>query len=200
MIKNVVFDIGNVLADFNIMGFLGAKGFDPAMIKRILKASALSPYWEQFERDEINEEEALALFASIDPEIEEALDKAFSNIDGMITPRDFAIPLVKGLKEAGYNVYYLSNYSRKAYNECKDSIEFMKYTDGGVLSFQAKMSKPDPAMYKLFLEKFGLVAGETMFVDDTAENVEAAKALGFNGIVFETYEKMIEEFRENGIN
>ena len=44
MIKNIVFDIGNVLVDFNLKGFLAAKGFEPEMIKRILKASIMSPY------------------------------------------------------------------------------------------------------------------------------------------------------------
>ena len=52
MIRNVVFDISGVLADFEIKKFLADKGFDQAMIKRIRKASVLSPYWEMFERGE----------------------------------------------------------------------------------------------------------------------------------------------------
>ena len=56
-IRNIVFDIGGVLADFNVNGFLSAKGFDAPMIKRILKASVMTPYWGQFERGELTEEE-----------------------------------------------------------------------------------------------------------------------------------------------
>lgn len=59
MIKNIVFDIGNVLADFRVKEFLAEKGFDADMSKRILKASLMTPYWGQFERAEISEEEAL---------------------------------------------------------------------------------------------------------------------------------------------
>ncbi|MBO6269335.1 MAG: HAD family phosphatase, partial [Clostridium sp.] len=125
MIKSIVFDIGGVLADVHVTDFLAAKGFDGPMIKRILKASIMTPYWGQFERGELTEEEALAGFAGTDPEITKELARAFSSVEGMLTPRDWVIPLLKELKEAGYGVYYLSNYSRKAYNECGESLSFM---------------------------------------------------------------------------
>ena len=148
-VKNIVFDIGGVLADFRVMEFLGGKGFDGPMIKRIIKASVMTPYWGQFERDELTEEEALKGFASADPEIEEELGRAFSSVEGLLVSRDFAIPLVQGLHEAGYKVYYLSNYSRKAYNECGESLSFMPYMDGGIISCDVRLIKPDPAIYLL---------------------------------------------------
>ena len=196
MIKNVVFDIGGVLADYKIKEFLANKGFDEAMIKRILKASILSPYWGKFERAELTEEAILKAFASLAPEIEDELYKAYSNVEGMLVIRDFAIPLVKKLKEAGLNVYYLSNYSKKAYDECGDSLAFMEYIDGGMLSFMVGKTKPDFEMYKLFLNEYDLKPEECIFVDDTEENVVAARELGFNGIVFKTYDDMIKSLRE----
>lgn len=57
MIKNIVFDIGGVLADFRIKEFLMEKGMDGPTIKRILKASVMNPYWGKFERGEVTEEE-----------------------------------------------------------------------------------------------------------------------------------------------
>ena len=149
-VKNIVFDIGGVLADFNVNGFLSGKGFDAPMIKRILKASVMTPYWGQFERGEITEEETLQGFATVDPEIADELRVAFSSVEGMLTIRDYAIPLVKSLKSAGYNVFYLSNYSEKAYNECGESLAFMPYMDGGLVSFRVGKTKPDPAMYRQF--------------------------------------------------
>ncbi len=198
-IKNIVFDIGGVLADFKVVEFLAGKGFDGAMIKRIIKASVMTPFWGQFERDEITEEEALKGFASTDSEIEEELGKAFSSVEGMLLGRDFAIPLVQSLHEAGYKVYYLSNYSRKAYNECGESLSFMPYMDGGIVSFRVGKTKPDPQMYLQFLDEFGLKAGECLFVDDTEENVVAARALGFEGIVFKTYEQLLEDMKLCGV-
>ncbi|MBR1816561.1 MAG: HAD family phosphatase [Lachnospiraceae bacterium] len=196
MIKNVVFDIGGVLADYKIKEFLANKGFDGTMIKRILKASIMSPYWGQFERAELTEEETLKAFASLDPEIEDELYKAYSNVEGMLVIRDFAIPIVKKLKEEGLNVYFLSNYSKKAYDECGDSLAFMEYMDGGILSFMVGKTKPDPEMYKLFLNEYDLKPEECVFVDDTEENVVAAGQLDFNGIVFKTYEDMIKSLKE----
>ena len=125
MIRNIVFDIGGVLADFRIREFLMEKGFDGPVIKRILKASVMSPYWGRFERGELTEEETLQGFVSVDPEIADDLRTAFSSIEGMLIMRDYAIPLVKALKDSGLGVYYLSNYSKKAYDECARSLVFI---------------------------------------------------------------------------
>ena len=198
MIKNIIFDIGGVLADFRLKEFLSEKGFDAAMIRRILKASVLSPYWGKFERGETTEEETLKGFASTDPEIEEDIRAAYSNVAGMLTSRDYAIPLVQGLKEAGYKVYYLSNYSKKAYDECGESLAFMPYMDGGIVSFRVGMTKPDPEVFRLFLEQYDLKAEECAFVDDTEENVLAAQAIGFYGIHFVSYEQLDRELRTLG--
>ena len=95
MIKNIVFDIGGVLADFRIKEFLMEKGMDAPTIKRILKASVMNPYWGKFERGEVTEEETLQAFAAADPEIEKKLRIAFTNLSGMLVIRDYAIPLVQ---------------------------------------------------------------------------------------------------------
>lgn len=199
MIKNIVFDIGGVLADFRIKEFLMEKGLDASMIRRVLKASVTNPYWGRFERGEISEEETLRGFAAADPEIEAEIRLAYTDLTGMLVMRDYAIPLVKRLKSAGYGVYYLSNYSKKAYDECAESLAFMPYMDGGIVSFKVGMTKPDPRMFRYFLERFGLSPEDCAFVDDTEENVTAARALGFEGIVFQTYDALLAELRKAGV-
>ncbi len=191
-----MFDIGNVLADYRLKEFLAVKGFDAEMSKRILKASLMTPYWGQFERAEITEEEALERFASTDPDIREELWRAFSDVKGLLVIRDYSIPLIKQLKEQGYKVFYLSNYSKKAYDECGESLAFMEYMDGGLVSFKVGKTKPDPEMYRQFLDVYGLEAEECLFIDDTEENVEVAKTLGFKGIVFSSYDEMCDEIKK----
>lgn len=193
---NIIFDIAGVLADYRIKEFLADKGFDTAMVRRILKASVMSPFWGQFERGEITEEETLQGFASMDPEIERELRLSYSSVAGMLTTSPYAITLVQQLKKAGYGVYFLSNYSRKAYNECGESLAFMPCMDGGLVSFKVGITKPDPKMYQLFLEKYDLQAEDCIFVDDTSENVEVAKHLGFKGIVYTTYESLTTELEQ----
>ena len=199
MIKNIVFDIGGVLADFRIKEFLTEKGLDGYMIRRVLKASVMNPYWTKFERGEVTEEETLRAFVEADPDIESELRLAFTDLKGMLICRDFAIPLITSLKEAGYQVFCLSNYSKKAYDECAESLAFMPYLDGCVVSFKVGMTKPDPRMYQFFLDQYGLKPEACVFIDDTEENVEAARQLGFSGIVFRNYEEMLIELRKQAV-
>ena len=200
MIKNVIFDIGNVLTDFRWKAFLEDKGFSPDILSRIVKASVMNPYWNEFDRGVLPEEEVLAAFIQSDPEIEEQLHLAFDNIHGMVTPREYAIPWIKALKQKRYGVYYLSNFSEKAYIECKDALEFLPYTDGGILSYREKVIKPEKEIYDLLLSKYHLNAEECVFIDDTPVNVEAAVKHGFSGICFKTKEQTDKELIGLGVS
>lgn len=193
MIRNIVFDIGNVLADYRWKEFLQDKGFDEAMVDRIARASVLNPAWNEIDRGVWSEEEILEEFVKADPEIEEEIRRAFANIRGLVTPRGFAIPWIRELKEKGFSVYYLSNFSHKAHVECAEALTFIPFTDGGILSYQEKKIKPDPAIYELLLSRYGLKAEECVFLDDTRKNVEAARECGLYGICFETKEQAEEE-------
>ena len=199
MVNNVVFDIGGVLADFRIQEFMMEKGLDASTIKRILKASVMNPYWTKFERGEATEEETVQAFVAADPQIEAEIRRAFTDLSGMLVILDYAIPLVKRLKDAGYGVYYLSNYSKKAYDECGESLAFMPYMDGGIVSFRVGLTKPDPQMFSCFLERYGLQAESCVFIDDSAENVVVARELGFAGIVFRTYDALVAELQALGV-
>lgn len=200
MIRNVIFDIGNVLTDFRWKGFLQDKGFHEEMIQRIARASVMSPFWGEFDRGEMDPERLMGEFIRLDPEIEGELRLAYDNIQGMVTGRDYAVPWIKGLKNKGYGVYYLSNFSYKAYVECADALDFIPYTDGGILSFQDRVIKPDEEIYKLLLSRYKLKAEECVFLDDTPVNVEAAERLGFAGIVFQTKEQAERELREMAVS
>ncbi len=193
MIRNIIFDIGNVLTDFRWKEFLRDKGFDDEMIKRIAKASVESPLWKEFDRGVWSDEELMRAFVSNDPEIEQALHTAYDDICGMVTPREYAIPWVQELKAEGLGVFYLSNFSKKAEKECGEALAFIRYTDGGILSWRDKLIKPDPKIYQLLLERYGLKAEECVFVDDTPENVEGAVQQGIHGIVFESREQVERE-------
>lgn len=199
MIKNIIFDIGNVLTDFRWEDFLRDKGFDEEMIKRLAEACVYSDVWKEYDRGIWTDEEILDGFAANDPEITQEIHQAFGDFKDLVTPRDYAIPWVKELKEKGYKVWYLSNFSNKATTECAECLGFIPYTDGGILSFRDKVIKPDAAIYELLLNRFGLVAEESVFIDDTLVNVEAAEALGIHGIHFISKEQTEKELCELGV-
>ncbi len=199
MIRNIIFDIGNVLTDFRWREFLQDKGFDEAMVERIAKASVQTPIWNEIDRGVWSLEELMQAFIAKDPEIAEELRRAYDNVTGMVTKRDYAIPWMKELKAKGYRIYYLSNFSEKAFVDCADALDFMPYTDGGILSYQEKVIKPDLEIYRRLLTRYSLKEDESVFLDDTVANIEAARALGIHGICFQTKDQAEEELRGLGV-
>lgn len=98
MIKNLIFDIGNVLVDYNWRGFLKAQGFETEMVERFGKAAPLSKEWNEYDRGVWTDEEILDSFVKNDPEIEPELRKAYASFQGMVKMRDYTIPWLKELK------------------------------------------------------------------------------------------------------
>lgn len=200
MIRNIIFDIGNVLTDFRWKGFMFDKGFDESTVDRIAKATVLSQVWCEVDRGVWTDEQLLNAFIQNDPGIEKELRIVFESFEGMVTIRDYAIPWVQELKAKGYQIWYLSNFSYKVEVECADCLAFLPYMDGGILSYQDKLIKPDHAIYELLLSRYGLKAEECVFLDDTLANVEAAEEVGIHGIHFTTKEQAVADLRKLGVN
>ena len=106
------------------------------------------------------------------------------------------MPWVKALKERGYRLYVLSNYGEYLFLKSKDRLDFMPYMDGAVISYQIQMIKPDQEIYEYILNKYGLLPEESVFIDDRPENVEGAKLIGMNGILFEDFEQASGELEK----
>ncbi|WP_289284835.1 HAD family hydrolase [Parablautia intestinalis] len=196
MIKNIVFDIGNVLAGFAWQEFYLSFGFSEDIYEKLTKATIKSAFWNELDRGVLNDDELLEGFIRNDPSIEKEIREVFQSVEKMITRYDYAIPWVKELKDRGYGIYVISNFSHKAYIECADALDFLKETDGAILSFQEKLIKPMPEIYQLLTKRYGLKAQECVFIDDTAKNVDAAVKEGMKGIVFHTLEQVKTELEE----
>ena len=188
MIKNIVFDISNVLAPFRFEEYLAEKGFDGAMIKRIIKASAMTPYWTEYEKGKLTYEEAMDAFISMDPAIADELHKAYDSCAEIMGKYDYTESWISELKEAGYRLYCITNFTPAGYEQCYDCISFVEKFDGCVYSFREGIVKPDPEIYKILLRRYNLKAEECVFIDDTEENVLSAEKLGIRGIIFTGYE------------
>lgn len=200
MIKNIVFDISNVLAPFRMKEFLLEKGFDEIMIKRLYKASAMTPYWVEFEKGLISESKVIDAFVKCDPEIEKELHLAFDSVNGIMGEYDYSVGWIEALKKAGYGVYCITNFTPAGYYQCYDKISFVEKMDGSIFSFKEGYVKPEPEIYKLLLDRYALKAEESVFIDDTEANVRGAEALGFKGIVFKGYEDAVQKLAEMEVN
>lgn len=200
MIKNIIFDIGNVLAAFQWKEYYESFHYSQEVLERLTRATVMDPMWNEFDRGVLEEEEVLRKFIENDPGVEREIRETLTNIHDMIGRLDYAIPWLQELKDKGYHLYYLSNFSKKAHVECAHTLDFLPLMEGGILSYQEKMTKPDPAVYQLLLNRYGLKAQECVFLDDTPRNVEAAVRQGMAGIVFRSQSQATEELRKLGVD
>lgn len=200
MIKNINFDIGNVLVAWNWREYFEGFRFSREVTERLARATVLSPLWEEVDRGKMDEDMLLAKFIENDPGLEKEIRKAWENLHDMLGRYDYAVPWLQELKNKGYKLYFLSNFSQKIRRECAHVLDFLPLMDGGVFSYQEGLIKPDPAIYRLLLERYGLQAGECVFLDDTSRNVEEALEQGMAAIVFCSREQAAEELGKLGVN
>ena len=199
MIKTIIFDIGGVLAGFDWRTFYEGQGFGGEMIERLADATVQSDDWKEYDRGCVSDGRMLELFCENDPEIAGEIRQALDDFHGLVTPYEYAVDWVKELKAKGYQVLVLSNFSDKALKECWHALDFLPYTDGGILSFQDKLIKPMPEIYHLILDRYHLTPGECVFMDDTQPNVDAARAIGIHAFRFENQAQAREELKKLGV-
>lgn len=199
MIKTIVFDIGNVLTLFAWEDFFEKFGYEKSILDRLKKATVPTPQWAEYDLGILSDEEILNAFVANDPGIEKELRKSLANLNGIVVRCDYAIPWIKDLKRKGYQVFVLSNFSKKVYEDCADALDFLEYTDGGILSYREHVIKPNPAIYQLLLERYNLTPSECVFIDDLLANVEGAKNAGMNSFVFKNQEQAIDELKKLGV-
>ena len=102
----------------------------------------------------------------------------------ILIPKQETIDFMYEARASGYKVYLLSNFPEECFSWVDETYKFLSDVDGRVISAHVKLSKPDPKIYELILEKYGLEPSETVFTDDIAINVQAAKDAGINAIQF----------------
>jgi len=196
MIKTIIFDIGNVLMDFNFQICFRAYAPDEETYQKIVKATVQSPVWAEFDRGVWTDEEILEGFIKNDPSIESILRNMFERLEGIIKQRDYAIPWIRELKKSGYQVLVLSNFPKKVYELFQNEMTFLQEVDGGILSYQDQVIKPDKEIYNLLMSRYQLNPQECVFLDDLKDNIKTAKELGMHTVLFTTKEEAQDELRK----
>ena len=188
MIKNIVFDIGRVLVEFDPHSYLTSFGFPDATVQA-LEQKIFEKHWNAYDRGDymtVNElrDALVKLYPAYKTELETVLKSDWVKIHGL--KQDTAAYLAD-LKQRGYSVYLLSNLSMDSYNFIT-TLDFFHQVDGGVFSYQERVCKPEPKLYETLLERYHLKPDETVFLDDTAKNVAAAEQCGIHGIQFNDFD------------
>lgn len=195
VINTVIFDIGNVLMKFDYMPYIRSLLQDEDTVYRVNGAIWRSGFWNDLDRGE-DTDIVYAKMLEAEPEYKEEIALAFENVGQCMFKMDYAIPWIQELKERGYRVLYLSNYSRHTMEANPGVLDFLPYMDGGVFSCEVGVVKPDAEIYRILCEKHRLNPEECVFLDDFEANVETARAFGMKAIRFENYEAAKRELNE----
>lgn len=185
MIKNIIFDMGQVLVKFDTDTFIKRVGIEDLKDKEIIMREVYkSVEWSMMDRGTLTDEEACKIMEQRVPErLKDKVKLLTCEWDRPIMPVEGAKELVKELKDNGYKIYLLSNASLNQKNYWPN-IPGSEYFDGTVVSAYVKLVKPQPEIYKYTLDKFNIKAEESVFIDDATLNVEGAIYSGLKGIVF----------------
>ena len=177
--KNIVFDLGGVVFARD------PRKFEPEFIKffSYIMLPQMPRFWEEYDRGMVSYEQVVSDLAEYNSCDRELADK---NLRRSILTQE-EIPATKALiaelKAAGYKLYVLSNMSLE-FIEFLRKTDVYKYFDGEVVSCEEHVVKPDAEIYKRLVDRYSLNEGETMFIDDRKENVEAARNQGWEGCNF----------------
>ena len=192
MIKAVIFDIGDVLVNFGWREFLEKSFDDPDLREELAREVFEHETWGYCDSHDLSLEEEISAFASHAPHLEKEIRYILTHMSEFLTVYPYTHAWIRAMKEKGYKVYFLSNYSRIAYEQTKDNaISFIRDMDGGLFSYREQMAKPDPAFFKLFCERYQYKPEEILFFDDMRDNVHASRMLGMQGI--RVNRKMMEQ-------
>lgn len=184
MIRNIVFDMGQVLVRFDRDLFIRRLGVEGEDARVLLREVFLSLEWAQMDWGSITDSQAAqAVSARVPARLRDAAAALVTQWDRPILPVPGMEQLIGRLKQAGYGIYLLSNASFRQH-EYWPRVPGQQFFDGTLISCDVGCVKPERAIYEAFLTKFGLQASACFFVDDLPVNVEGARRCGMDGAVF----------------
>ena len=201
MIKNILFDMGNVLIHFDRNLFLDRLDVSEEDKTILVREVFANVEWAQMDRGAHTEATALESICKRLPQrLHAAAEQLIFHWDEPIIPIDGMYELVEELKQKGYGIYLLSNASLRQHTYWL-RIPASRFFDGKLISSDIHAVKPQPEIYNRCLETFGLKAEESFFIDDVGANVEGAVNCGLSGAVFfGDVPRLRKELRAAGVN
>lgn len=203
MVKNIIFDIGNVILNFDLDRILDNITGDSNEKKFIMDYIYNSPEWAMYnfiDTGFIDRESCIRLQCDRSNHKNDELIRKFwltYNEYGYIDKR--VIELIKKLRHK-YKIYLLSNMNEYTCEYLKKS-ELFDVVDGYIMSFEVGQVKPYEGIYKTLLRKYDLISNECVFIDDNINNIFTANKLGIHGVHVkqDSYESIIKELRKINI-
>ena len=182
MLTTLVLDIGNVICDWNPDGLV-ATAFDSQEDReKALDVTVRNPDWLELDKGTISVEEAIKRAqarTTLDPA---GIARIYANLCTSLIALPATMTAMHKAKAANIPIYILSNMQAHAWEYLSKTYDCFDACEGVLVSCDVGLIKPDRAIYQCLCDTFSLTASECVFVDDMAENIEAAKAFGMQGV------------------
>ncbi|MCI5577747.1 MAG: HAD family phosphatase [Succinivibrio sp.] len=193
-IKNVVFDFGGVLLDWNPRYFYKSIFNDDQKMEYFLQNIATSTWNAQMDKGR-SFEECMKELAEQYPEYKEPIMLYRKGWETMLKgPIESGMRVLDAVMNAQkFKVYGLTNWSAETFPGTFNKYKFLQKFEGIVVSGEEQMIKPEKGIYLTLIERYNLVPEETFFMDDNIQNVETALSRGINAVQFTGTDKNLEQ-------
>lgn len=185
MYKNIIFDFGGVVVQFNPKDFLMEHFMNKRAEEIVYELTFGSQEWLDLDRGTITREEANAIMLENAARVNRVFEvqTVIDEWPSILRTKDSTVRTMQKLKAAGYRLYYLTNIPADIMDELRQR-EWFSLFDGGVASCDVHLCKPEPAIYTTLMQTCNLAYDESIFIDDNKINAQAAYNLGITGILY----------------
>lgn len=182
--KDIVFDLGGVLIDWNPR-YLYKKIFSTDTEMEWFLTNVCTSQWNTQQDAGRSFEEGVELLSKKYPEYAFAINFYYTRWEEMLGGAiEGTVDILRELKGRHRHLYALSNWSAETFPIAKQKYDFLKWFDGIVVSGEEKLVKPDPQIYSRLLTRYNLRAPNCILIDDNQANISKAADLGFETILF----------------
>ena len=192
-IKNVIFDVGDVLIDFRYRDYMKDLGFSDETVDFLSDNMVLTDFWDDMDLGVRDVDDAEKYFSDKYPDLKDEIHEFWAHTERIVAEYDYAGPMIRSLKDKGYKVFLLSNYPEKMADIHWKKFTFLDILDGYIISAKVKITKPDPAIYRMLMDRYRLKPEESIFIDDRQINIDTAKELGMETVLFTGYDELAEK-------
>lgn len=200
MYKNIIFDFGGVVVQFNPKDFLMNHFLNKRAEEIVYELTFGSQEWQDLDRGTITREEGNATMLENAARVNRVFEvqTVIDEWPTILRTKESTVHTMQKLKAAGYRLYYLTNIPADIMDELRQR-EWFSLFDGGVASCEVHLCKPEPAIYTTLMQTCNLAYDESIFIDDNKVNAQAAYNLGITGILYKNPKSFERALRACGI-
>ncbi len=202
---NIVFDFGGVLLRWRPLALirqtLPRRAMNDDQARDLAQAvfQSFGGDWAEFDRGALQVDELVHRISQRTGLGADEVLALVQAVPGELQPLPASVALLPELAQAGHRLFYLSNMPAPYADHIEREHGFLRHFADGIFSARVGLIKPDPAIFQLAQARFGVVAAKTLFLDDHAGNVEAARARGWQALRFEDAPSARQDLVELGL-